>query len=113
MADQPNAQPGAEHDTAEAQAPRIALEAQHITDLSFENPMAPGHFNELQQSGQSGGPNVNIEVSTGARQRMADCENASVSFSLSHSSVRATWPTLFVSPVEARFLLSRIWPGIS
>ncbi len=58
-------------DTQQAAQPTqipLSIQAQYLKDLSFENPMAPGHFNELQQSGQSGGPNVNIEVSTGARQ---------------------------------------------
>ncbi len=50
-----------------AQIP-LSIQAQYLKDLSFENPMAPNHFNELQQAGQSGGPNVNIEVSTSARQ---------------------------------------------
>jgi hypothetical protein len=36
-----------------------------------------------------------------------------VSFSLSHSSTRLTWFTLFVSPRDARFLLSSVWPGMS
>jgi preprotein translocase subunit SecB len=46
----------------------LSIQAQYLKDLSFENPLAPGHFNELQNSSQSGGPNVNIEVSTSARQ---------------------------------------------
>ncbi len=59
----PDPQPAAQP----AQIP-LSIQAQYLKDLSFENPMAPNHFNELQQAGQSGGPNVNIEVSTSARQ---------------------------------------------
>src|SRR3970282_1621436 len=52
-------------------------------------------------------------VSTGARHSMAGCENESVSLSFSHSSTMLTRDTLFVSPVDARCLLSRVWPGMS
>jgi preprotein translocase subunit SecB len=63
MADQPDtAQPGAGNDAAEAQAPRIAIEAQYIKDLSFENPMGPNAPAAAAQN-----PEVTVEVSTSAR----------------------------------------------
>ena len=65
MADQPNpAQPGAA-DSAQAEAqmtPRIAIEAQYIKDLSFENPMGPNAASAAAQN-----PEVTVEVSTSAR----------------------------------------------
>ncbi len=64
----PDPQQPAQPATAQPAQIPLSIQAQYLKDLSFENPAAPGHFNELQQSGQSGGPNVNIEVSTSARQ---------------------------------------------
>ena len=45
----------------------LTIQVQYLKDLSFENPQAPGHYNELQAAAAVQGPNVNIEVSTNAR----------------------------------------------
>jgi preprotein translocase subunit SecB len=50
----------------------LTIQAQYLKDLSFENPQAPGHFQELQAAGAAQGPNVNIEVSTNARALGSD-----------------------------------------
>ena len=49
------------------QAIPLTIQVQYLKDLSFENPQAPGHYNELQAAAAVQGPNVNIEVSTNAR----------------------------------------------
>jgi preprotein translocase subunit SecB len=54
------------------QALPLTIQAQYLKDLSFENPQAPGHYAELQTAAQSSGPNVNIEVSTNARNLGSD-----------------------------------------
>jgi preprotein translocase subunit SecB len=68
MADQPNpAQPGAPNNAqADAQAPRIAIEAQYIKDLSFENPMGPNAASAAAQN-----PEVTVEVSTSSASTKA------------------------------------------
>jgi preprotein translocase subunit SecB len=54
------------------QALPLTIQVQYLKDLSFENPQAPGHYNELQKAAQNNGPNVNIEVSTNARNLGGD-----------------------------------------
>ncbi|HEX9835301.1 MAG TPA: protein-export chaperone SecB [Alphaproteobacteria bacterium] len=44
----------------------LAIQAQYLKDLSFENPQAPSHYSKMQEAAGSG-PNVSIEVSTNAR----------------------------------------------
>jgi preprotein translocase subunit SecB len=76
----------------------LSIQAQYLKDLSFENPMAPNHFTELQQAGQSGGPNVNIEVSTNARQLGENVYEVSLTV---HGDAKVGEKALFV--VEATF----------